>query len=345
MAKASTKKPPRRRKRRSPPRTRQWLWGGVEIAAAITIALVVDLALLGRIAHWFRGSELWSDLVPFTVTVVALGVLTAGGLLGWLRVRRWLGARHPRLPVFGICALAIGALLVTVSPAYQHEVARLRHLTDGPAQAQRSALAHQVFAAYRRSDLGALTRLLERGHVYESTIHEAAAAFDLSAEVLVGIAATESSFHPRKSSDGGRGLFQITAPPKAATAAAMRHTRTTRLDPLNQRHNAFTGAATFRIYLDQMDGDPFLGLLAYNIGPRNGGLRSIMQQYGARDFVTIQPYLKHLPRDYPIRVLTNALAYRVWKREGALLPYEIGDNATRIQRIGIPGLVRGDARG
>jgi hypothetical protein len=48
-----------------------------------------------------------------------------------------------------------------------------------------------------------------------------------------------------------------------------------------------------------MHGDLFLGLLAYNIGPRNGGLRAIMTQYGAHDFVTIQPYLQLLPRDYP----------------------------------------------
>jgi hypothetical protein len=87
-----------------------------------------------------------------------------------------------------------------------------------------------------------------------------------------------------------------------------------------------------------MHGDPFLGLLAYNIGPRNGGLVSIMQQYGARDFVTIQPYLQHLPRDYPIRVLSAALAYRLAKAEGRLPRYEEGSNARRIQRVGIPGL-------
>ena len=81
-----------------------------------------------------------------------------------------------------------------------------------------------------------------------------------------------------------------------------------------------------------------LGLLAYNIGPRNGGLRAIMEQYGARDFVTIQPYLNTLPRDYPIRVLSAALAYRLWRTEGRLLPYEEGGNAVHIQSVGIPGL-------
>jgi hypothetical protein len=63
-----------------------------------------------------------------------------------------------------------------------------------------------------------------------------------------------------------------------------------------------------------------------------------MNQYGARDFYTIQPYLKNLPRDYPIRVLTAALAYRLWRSEGALPRYEDGQNARYIQAIGIPGL-------
>ena len=309
----------------------------------LTIAVVADLAVLGRVADRFHGGGLWSHLVPFTVSVVALGTATAGGLWAWLQLRRRLLGRWPRVPAIAVVALALAALAMTTRPAYQHEVARLRHLTDGPAQARRAALAHQVFAAYRRSDLAAMRRLLERGRVFEPTVHDAAAAFDLDVEVLMGIAAAESSFHPRDSADGGRGLFQVTVPPRAAVAAAERLLATKPLDSVNQRHNAFVGAATFRTYLDQMHGDPFLGLLAYNIGPRNGGLVSIMEQYGARDFVTIQPYLKHLPRDYPIRVLTAALAYRIWRREGALLPYEADGNAVRIQRLGIPGLLSADA--
>jgi hypothetical protein len=87
-----------------------------------------------------------------------------------------------------------------------------------------------------------------------------------------------------------------------------------------------------------MNGDLFLGLLAYNIGPRNGGLRFIMQQYGATDFVTMQPYLQTLPRDYPIRVLSYALAFKLYQKDGKLLAYEEGDNAMRIQQMGIPGL-------
>ena len=106
----------------------------------------------------------------------------------------------------------------------------------------------------------------------------------------------------------------------------------------DHRHNGFLAAATLRYYLKQMQNDLFLGLLAYNIGPKNGGLRFIMQQYGAIDFVTIQPYLQQLPRDYPIRVLSHALAFRLFRREGRLLAYEDGLNAVRIQQLGVPGL-------
>jgi hypothetical protein len=217
----------------------------------------------------------------------------------------------------------------------------LRTLVGGPAEAERTAIAHQVYAAYRRSDLSGMLRILERARVYEPTVYEAAAAFAVDPEVLMGIGAAESSFYPRDSADGGRGLFQITAPPAAAVEVVRRQLSVDRLDPLNQRHNAFVAAATWSHYLSEMQGDLFLGLLAYNIGPRNGGLRSIMKQYGARDFVTIQPYLQNLPRDYPIRVLSAALAYRLWRTEGKLPHYEDGDNALRIQQVGIPGLQPG----
>jgi hypothetical protein len=155
---------------------------------------------------------------------------------------------------------------------------------------------------------------------------------------LQGIAATESSFLPRDSADGGRGLFQITQVPKIVVEQAGKHLSEHKLSLRNPRHNAFIAAATLKYYLAEMNDDLFLGLLAYNIGPANGGLRFIMQQYGATDFVTIQPYLQQLPRDYPIRVLSYSLAFRLWQKEGKLLAYEEGKNALHIQRIGIPGL-------
>ena len=127
--------------------------------------------------------------------------------------------------------------------------------------------------------------------------------------------------------------------PKAVRAEVTKRLEEKELSVKNHRHNAYLAAATFKYYLHQMHDDLFLGLLAYNIGPTNGGLRFIMDQYGATDFFTIQPYLQQLPRDYPIRVLSYALAFRLWQKDKTLLAYEEGANAQHIQSVGIPGLL------
>ncbi|HJQ82733.1 MAG TPA: transglycosylase SLT domain-containing protein [Candidatus Binatia bacterium] len=304
----------------------------------MTVALIATVAALGRVADALVGAAVWSHLVAFAAAVLALGIAAAAALRGWLVVRAALARRGPTAPAIVAAVLAGVALWVASGPAFQLRVASLRTLVGGRAESHRMTLAHQVYAAYRRADLGGLLRVLERARVYEPTVLEAAAAFGVDSEVMMGVAAAESAFYPRDSIDGGRGLFQITAPPADAVADVKRRLGVEQLDPLNQRHNAFVAAATLRRYLADMGGDPFLGLLAYNIGPRNGGLRAIMEQYGARDFVTIQPYLHTLPRDYPIRVLSAALAYRLWRTEGRLPRYEDGANAVHIQSVGIPGL-------
>jgi hypothetical protein len=326
-----------------PPRRRfgAWAWLGAEAGALLVVGLVAMVALLGRAADLVGGPGLWSHLLPFAGVTLALGAAATLGVRLWLGLRTRLGAVWRWLPVGGALALAAGAIALTRTTEFDADVAALRRLIGGPAEAHRMTLAHQVYANYRRSDLAGLETILERGRVYEPTVREAAEAFDVDPEILIGIAATESSFHPRRSHDGGEGLFQITAIPAGAEALVQKQLEAPRLDPVNQRHNAFLGAATFRMYLEQMNGDLFLGLLAYNIGPKNGGLRSIMEQYGARDFATIQPYLQLLPRDYPIRVLTAALAYRLWRAGGRLPAYQDGGNAARIQRLGIPGLEAG----
>ena len=126
--------------------------------------------------------------------------------------------------------------------------------------------------------------------------------------------------------------------PAGAQQAAQQSLGAGALDLADQRHNTFVAAATLKSYLAQMRGSVILGLLAYNIGPENGGLRDIMKRYGATDFITIQPYLQEKPRNYPVRVLCFALAFRVQRTAGSLLPYEEELNAIRVQHIGIPGL-------
>lgn len=313
---------------------------GTEILALAASALIGIIAVLGRSADWFAGTGLWSNLLPFAATVLGVGIATAVLLWLWLGMRARLVLKSAVLPAVPAVFVAAGAGWFAVQDEFGRDLGKLRVLVGGMQEAERTTIAHQVFAAYRRSDLTQMQRMMERAQVYLPTIREAAKAFDVDPEIMVGVGATESSFYPRDSKDGGRGLFQITAPPKFAVSVVKKHLDVDSLDMLNQRHNTFVAAATLHNYLGEMRGDLFLGLLAYNIGPANGGLRSIMTQYGARDFVTIQPYLQNLPRDYPIRVLTAALSYRLWRTEGRLPRYEEGRNAMHIQSVGIPGLDR-----
>ena len=329
---------PGTRRRRAEQAWRIGLQRSIEAAAVLATALVLVTFALGRLSARFAGDRLWIHLVPFAATILLIGLGAAALLVGWLRLRRWLASRDVRLPPATAGALALVALAWTLHPSYRAGVASLRHAVGGSSEAQRTTLAHQVFAAYRRTNPTAFARMFERARPFEPVVQEAAGAFGVDAEVLMGIAATESSFRPRDSADGGHGLFQITAPPTDALAQAKAELGVTALDVRDHRHNAHVAAATLRLYYDQMRGDPFLALLAYNIGPRNGGLVTVMQQYGARDFVTVQPYLQNLPRDYPVRVLSAALADRLWRADGRLPRYDEGDNARRIQAIGVPGL-------
>lgn len=326
-----------------PPKIRRFPWRGLaliggESLSLVAACLVAIIAVLGRAAAWFGGTGLAQHLLPFAATVLVLALLGALLLWLWFLARAWLLGKKTWLPAAVAAAIAVIAGLSATGEPFRRELHHLRGLVGGSEEAERVAIAHQVFAAYRRSDLTRLRRILERVPPYLPAIRAAAEANAVDGEILIGIAATESSFLPRDSKDGGRGLFQITLPPKAAVEAVKKQLDTSKPDPLNHSHNAHLAAATLSHYLGDMRGDLFLGLLAYNMGPRNGGLRSIMNQYGARDFVTIQPYLKDLPRDYPIRVLTSALAYRLWRSEGRLPRYEEGDNALHIQSVGIPGL-------
>jgi len=309
-----------------------------EVTGLLTGAFLFVVAALGHAAGHFIGDDLWSGLLPFAAAVLVLALVTAVVLGAWLTLRRWLIRRMPFAPAVSALVLAGVACWGALQAGFATEVSSLRLLLGGRAAAERRMIAHQVLAAYRRADHAELSRMLDRARAYDGLVREAARAYQVDPEVLIGIAAAESSFAPRDGADGGRGLFQITSPPTHAMSTVQAQLGVTHVDLHDPRHNALVAAATLRCYLDDMHGDLFLALLAYNIGPHNGGLRAIMEQYGARDFVTIQPYLQHLPRDYPIRVLAAALAYRVRHIEGRLPPYEEGDNAVRIQRIGIPGL-------
>lgn len=342
--KPKTKSPPPRTKKAKPQKTpspslkRRILFLCGEVVALSLAALVAIIAALGGSAEWFGGTGLGSSLLPFAGAVLALVLIGALLLRLWLWWRDWLKNKAAPLPALIALCLAAGAGGLALQDGYYRYFDRFRALLGGVAEAERITLSHQVYAAYRRTNLDQMRQLIERALPYRPLIQEAARLYGVDADVLMGMGAVESSFLPRDSQDGGRGLFQITAAPKLAQEQAKNQLNIRQLDLTNPRHNTYVAAATLRHYLAEMRGDLFLGLLAYNIGPKNGGLLSIMRQYGARDFATIQPYLQNLPRDYPIRVLTAALASRLWREEGALPRYEEGGNALHIQEGGIPGL-------
>ena len=313
------------------------LWSVEWLGLAITAVLGVML-MLGASAQHFSGADFFGNLLPFAAGVAILVVAAAGLLLVWAKLRAWLRGRSVWFPAVLAASFGTAVTWFVFHDGYAPVFTHFRTLVGGRQQAGRVTLAHQVYAAYRRYDAGQLQGMIKRAEGFDPTIGEAAKAFDLDVDLLRGVAATESSFLPRDSRDGGHGLFQITAVPKFILQQSARQLSVDAPDLNNPRHNAFIAAATLKHYLAEMKGDLFLGLLAYNIGPRNGGLRFIMQQYGASDFVTMQPYLQQLPRDYPIRVLSHALAFRLWRQDGRLPAYEEGDNALHIQRVGIPGL-------
>ncbi len=309
----------------------------LEACCLATVGILAVIVVIGLSANRFSGTGLFSHLLPFAIGV--LGLIIAGIVLlnGWQVLRQRLKKRSVILPaIVALTLVLFGAGLMT-HDRFSRAFDSFRALVGGREEASRTALSHQIFAGYRRLTPIQMQKLIDRSQPYQADIVEAAKIFSLDPDLLFGLAAAESSFYPRTSKDGGQGLFQITQAPAAATAKVNKlvDPQQQRLD--NHRYNALLGAATLTHYLLEMNGDLFLGLLAYNIGPRNGGLRFVMEQYGAGDFMTIQPYLQDLPRDYPIRVLAFALAFRVERHAGRLLAYEEGTNALRIQAIGIPG--------
>ncbi|WP_295627256.1 lytic transglycosylase domain-containing protein [uncultured Nitrosomonas sp.] len=339
---SATNKPRKRTKRiQSSGLRRKILLTSIETFGLGIAAFCAIIMLLGYSASRFSGTSFLVNLLPFATGVLGLILAVSLFLVGWWKLRKWLRLHSEFLaPALSLILALLISWLVT-HDQFTLAYGNFRTLVGGKEEAGRVTISHQVYAAYRRHDVTQLQKMVNRSQEYRQAIEDAARSFNMDVNLLHGIAATESSFIPRDSSDGGKGLFQITRVPEAVMAQARKRLGSEKIALENSRHNAFVAAATFKHYLAEMKGDLFLGLLAYNIGPANGGLRFIMQQYGAANFTTIQPYLQTLPRDYPIRVLSYSLAFRLWHKEGKLLAYEEGNNAIYIQRIGIPGLHTG----
>jgi hypothetical protein len=315
---------------------------GFEVFGLIIAAITVIMVVLGYSASWFSGTRFFASLLPFAIFVLGLVLVAAVMLIGWWQFRKRLQDKSLLLPASLSISIALVMICFMVFGQFGDGFEHFRALVGGRQEDRRITISHQVYAAYRRYDQNQIQKMIERSKQYDPVIKDAAKSYGIDLNLLQGVAAAESSFLPRESKDGGKGLFQISQVPDTVLAQVGRRLSVDKVQLTDPRHNAFVAAATLKYYLAQMKSNLFLGLLAYNIGPANGGLRFIMKQYGATDFVTIQPYLQQLPRDYPIRVLSYSLAFRLWQQEGKLLAYEEGKNAQHIQRVGIPGLKAGD---
>ncbi len=345
---SSTQEPKRKPRKRSPRKPvntvpqqdfrQKLLFITIEVLALASIASYGIVVVLGNAANGFSGTSFLGSLLPFAAGVMALILVSTIFLIAWWRLRSYLKTHSIALIPVAAISVVLTIALLSGQDRFSQSIGQFRTLVGGKEEAGRVTLNHQVFAAYRRYNSTNLNKMIQRAESYNAAIAEAATEFEVDQNLLQGIAATESSFMPRDSYDGGHGLFQITAVPKSVLEEAKAHLGTDRLSLSDPRHNAFIAAVTFKHYLAEMKNDVFLGLLAYNIGPANGGLLFIMKKYGVTDFITIQPYLQLLPRDYPIRVLSYALAFRLWQKQGKLLAYEADNNAIEIQRLGVPGL-------
>jgi len=280
-----------RKKKKKPQKNllRGALLFSLECLGLATISLVTVIVILGYFGNRFSGTDFLNSLLPFAGGTLLLIILLSVLFSVWKRTRRWLLRRSYPLPLFVVLLLC----LLLSGFVTQQDISRAfgyyRTLVGGKDEAGRVVLAHQVYAAYRRLDNASLAKMINRAEQYRKAIEEAAAAYAIDSDLLKGLAATESSYLPRKSGDGGHGLFQITRVPGEVTKNVDKLFPSARQKMNDPRYNAFLGAATLRHYLTDMNEDLFLGLLAYNIGPANGGLRFIMEQYGVTDFTTIQP--------------------------------------------------------
>ncbi len=309
----------------------------LECLGFAAIGMVAIIVLLGYFANRFSGTDIVNNLLPFAGGILCFLIVFSLLLGCWIRLRSWLQGKSPKLPPTIVLSLTLLVCCFIPQGHFTRAFGYYRTLVGGKDEASRVALAHQVYAAYRRLDTAQLAKMIDRAGQISQEIEEAAETYALDIDLLKGLAAAESSYLPRKSTDGGHGFFQITRVPRSVSDDVNELFPQNSRELNDPRYNAFLGAATLRYYLTEMNDDLFLGLLAYNIGPANGGLQFIMRQYGATDFATIQPYLLRLPRDYPIRVLSYALAFRINRKIGRLLPYEEGKNAMSIQTLGIPG--------
>jgi len=166
---------------------RRLLWLALEVIALGVIALVGVIAALGRATERFAGVALWSSLVPFAGVVLMLAVLVFLGFRLWVKIRSPAQATAAYLPALMAVSLAVGVGWLASGDGFRKNLGQLRSLVGGVRQAETTTLSHQVYAAYRRTNLAQMRVLLERAKPYEADIQEAASIFKVDVEVMMGL--------------------------------------------------------------------------------------------------------------------------------------------------------------
>ncbi|HEY5140572.1 MAG TPA: transglycosylase, partial [Methylococcales bacterium] len=82
----------------------------IEVLGLVVTAILAIMVLLGYSANRFSGTGFFSSLLPFAIGVLGLILATAGLLIGWWKLRKWLQGRAPLIPsILSICfVLVIG---------------------------------------------------------------------------------------------------------------------------------------------------------------------------------------------------------------------------------------------
>ena len=115
---------------------------------------------------------------------------------------------------------------------------------------------------------------------YERFIAEAAALYDVSADLVRAVIQTESNFNPRaQSRAGARGLMQL-------TPITLRELKMT-IDPFNPRENILAGTKYLSMMLDRHEGNVPLALASYNAGPA-----AVRRHRGIPPFKETRGYVK-----------------------------------------------------
>ena len=88
----STKKPTNKKASKHPVVSikHRLIWNGLEVLGFSIAAVSAIMVLLGYSAKVFSGTSFLKSLLPFAVGILALIIATAGLLIAWWTLRKWL---------------------------------------------------------------------------------------------------------------------------------------------------------------------------------------------------------------------------------------------------------------